>query len=383
MARAKKADTANAAPGDPLAELIGAMNTKFGPGSLFSASGAAGIRMEKVDVVPTHSLNLDIATGIGGLPRGRIVEIYGPESSGKTTLTLHVIAEAQKQGLLCGFVDAEHALDVKYARKLGVDMSKLVLSQPENGEQALDLVEQLCLSGKVGVVIVDSVAALTPKAELEGSMEQAGMGTHARMMSKAMRKLAGAAQRTNTMIIFINQIRMKIGVVYGSPEVTTGGQALRYFSSMRIEVRRVTAIKDGEDILGNRTRAKVIKNKLAPPFKEAEFDIEFGKGISRSGEIVDLGVEHEIIEKAGAWFSYKGVKIGQGRSNAKSWLEEHPKEAEEVAAGIMAAITAKAPATVIVPMDAPEVAVVTDTSAEEEPPSEDDPMEIMAVVGQE
>ncbi len=363
MARAKKADTtANAGAGDPLAELIGAMNTKFGPGSLFSASGAAGIKMEKIDVVPTHSLNLDIATGIGGLPRGRIIEIYGPESSGKTTLTLHVIAEAQKLGLLCGFVDAEHALDVRYAKKLGVDMSKLVLSQPEHGEQALDLVEQLCLSGKVGVVIVDSVAALTPKAELEGSMEDAGMGMHARMMSKAMRRLAGAAQRTNTMIIFINQIRMKIGVVYGSPEVTTGGQALRYFSSMRIEVRRVTAIKDGEDILGNRTRAKVIKNKLAPPFKEAEFDIEFGKGISRSGEIVDLGVEHAIIEKAGAWFSYKGVKIGQGRSNAKTWIEDHPKEAEEVAAGIMAAIAAKTPAMVIVETGEPEAASAAETA---------------------
>lgn len=362
MARAKKADTtANAGAGDPLAELIGAMNTKFGPGSLFSASGAAGIKMEKIDVVPTHSLNLDIATGIGGLPRGRIIEIYGPESSGKTTLTLHVIAEAQKLGLLCGFVDAEHALDVRYAKKLGVDMSKLVLSQPEHGEQALDLVEQLCLSGKVGVVIVDSVAALTPKAELEGSMEDAGMGMHARMMSKAMRRLAGAAQRTNTMIIFINQIRMKIGVVYGSPEVTTGGQALRYFSSMRIEVRRVTAIKDGEDILGNRTRAKVIKNKLAPPFKEAEFDIEFGKGISRSGEIVDLGVEHAIIEKAGAWFSYKGMKIGQGRSNAKTWIEDHPKEAEEVAAGIMAAIAAKTPAMVIVETGEPEAASAAET----------------------
>jgi len=278
-----------------------------------------------IPVISTGSLALDIALGVGGVPRGRVVEIFGPEASGKTTLALHIIAEAQKKGGIAGFIDAEHALDVAYARKLGVKTDDLLISQPDTGEQALEIAEMLVRSGAIDVVAIDSVAALVPKAELEGEMGDAHMGLQARLMSQALRKLTSTISKSNTCVIFVNQMRMRIGVFMGNPETTTGGNALKFYSSVRLDIRRVGAIKDGQDVTGNRTRVKVVKNKLAPPFKEVEFDIMYGEGISREGDILDLAVENEIVEKSGAWFSFEGERIGQGRENAKSFLQEHPE----------------------------------------------------------
>jgi recombination protein RecA len=287
-----------------------------------------------VDAIPTGSLNLDAALGIGGVPRGRIIEIYGPESSGKTTLALHILAEAQKQGGEVAFVDAEHALDPDYAAALGVDIDSMLVSQPDTGEQALEITDALVRSGAVDVVVVDSVAALTPRAEIEGEMGDSFVGLHARLMSQALRKLAGSIAKTNCVVIFINQIRMKIGVMYGNPETTTGGNALKFYASVRIEVRRIESIKDGSEIIGNRTRAKVIKNKVAPPFREAIFDIMYGEGISRTGELVDLGVQLDLVTKSGSWFSIGDERIGQGRDNAKKYLQENPEAADALEAAI-------------------------------------------------
>ena len=291
-----------------------------------------------VDVIPTGSLGLDIALGIGGLPKGRIIEIFGPESSGKTTLTLQAIAECQKQGGTCAFIDAEHALDPIYARKLGVDIDKLMVTQPDNGEQALEIADMLVRSGAVDMIVVDSVAALTPKAEIEGEMGDSHMGLQARLMSQALRKITGNAKRSNCMVIFINQIRMKIGVMFGSPETTTGGNALKFYASVRLDIRRTGQVKDGEEIIGNETKVKVIKNKVAPPFRQAEFDILYGEGISWEGELIDLGVKHNIVEKSGAWYSYNGAKIGQGKDNVRVWLKENPDIANEIDAKIRAAV---------------------------------------------
>lgn len=285
---------------------------------------------EAIPSVSTGSLGLDVALGIGGLPYGRIVEIYGPESSGKTTLTLQVIAEAQKQGKTCAFVDAEHALDPIYAEKLGVDVDSLLVSQPDTGEQALEITDMLTRSGAVDVIIVDSVAALTPKAEIEGDMGDSHVGLQARLMSQALRKLTGTVKQSNTLLVFINQIRMKIGVMFGNPETTTGGNALKFYCSVRLDIRRTGAVKQGEEIVGNETRVKVVKNKVAPPFKQAEFQIMYGSGIYHMGEVIDLGVQQKLIEKAGAWYSYKGDKIGQGKANAAKFLEENPEIANEI-----------------------------------------------------
>jgi recombination protein RecA len=283
-----------------------------------------------IDVISTGSLALDVALGIGGLPKGRVVEIFGPESSGKTTLTLQVVAECQKLGGTAAFVDAEHALDPGYAEKLGVNVDDLLVSQPDTGEQALEITDMLVRSGAIDVVIVDSVAALTPRAEIEGDMGDSHMGLQARLMSQALRKLTGNIKRSNTMVIFINQIRMKIGVMFGNPETTTGGNALKFYSSVRLDIRRIGAIKKGDEILGNETRVKVVKNKLAPPFKQAEFEILYGQGISHLGELIDLGVKNELVKKAGAWYSYKEDRIGQGKENAKTYLKEHPEIAIEL-----------------------------------------------------
>ena len=283
-----------------------------------------------IGVIPTGSIALDVALGVGGLPRGRIIEIYGPESSGKTTLTLQVIAEMQKIGGTCAFVDAEHALDVQYAAKLGVNLTDLLISQPDTGEQALEITDALVRSGSVDLIVIDSVAALVPKAEIEGEMGDALPGLQARLMSQALRKLTATIKRTNCMVIFINQIRMKIGVMFGNPETTTGGNALKFYSSVRLDIRRTGSIKKGEEVIGNETRVKVVKNKVAPPFKQAEFDIMYGAGISREGEIIDLGVQAGIIDKAGAWFSYNGDRIGQGKDNARDYLREHPELALEI-----------------------------------------------------
>jgi recombination protein RecA len=302
---------------------LAAIDKQFGKGAIMRL-GKDPVERE-VHVVPTGSLGLDIALGIGGLPRGRIVEIYGPESSGKTTLTLHIIAEAQKRGGVCAFIDAEHALDVGYAKKLGVKSEELLVSQPDFGEQALEIADMLVRSNAVDVIIVDSVAALTPKAELEGEMGDHHVGAHARLMSQALRKLTAAIAKSRTMVIFINQIRMKIGVMFGSPETTTGGNALKFYSSVRLDIRRIGALKKDEDVIGNRTRVKVVKNKMAPPFKEVEFDILYGQGISREGDLVDLASEANIVDKSGAWFSFAGERIGQGRENAKQFLIEHPE----------------------------------------------------------
>lgn len=290
----------------------------------------------KVDVVPTGSLGLDIALGIGGLPKGRIVEIYGPESSGKTTLTLQAIAQCQKQGGTCAFIDAEHALDPVYAQKLGVDVDALLVTQPDNGEQALEIADMLVRSGAVDLIVVDSVAALTPKAEIEGEMGDSHMGLQARLMSQALRKITGNAKRSNCMVIFINQIRMKIGVMFGSPETTTGGNALKFYASVRLDIRRIGSVKDGDSIIGNETRVKVIKNKLAPPFKETKFDILYGVGANFLGELIDIGVEMDLVKKSGAWYSYQDSKIGQGRNNAIRFLEENPAIAQEIEAKIRA-----------------------------------------------
>ncbi len=284
----------------------------------------------EVEAISSGSLGLDIALGIGGLPRGRVVEIYGPESSGKTTLALHVVAEAQKRGGVCGFIDAEHALDTIYARKLGVDLEQLLISQPDTGEQALEITDTLVRSGAIDVLVVDSVAALTPKAELEGEMGDMQMGSQARLMSQALRKLTGSISKSRCMVIFINQIRMKIGVMFGSPETTSGGNALKFYASVRLDIRRIGAIKEREEVVGNQTRVKVVKNKVAPPFKQIEFDIMYGEGISKMGELVDLGVKAGIVEKSGSWFSFESERIGQGRENAKAYLKENPLVAEKI-----------------------------------------------------
>jgi recombination protein RecA len=290
----------------------------------------ANEKIVEVEAISSGSLGLDIALGIGGLPRGRVVEIYGPESSGKTTLALHVVAEAQKRGGICGFIDAEHALDTIYARKLGVDLENLLISQPDTGEQALEITDTLVRSGAIDVLVVDSVAALTPKAELEGEMGDMQMGSQARLMSQALRKLTGSISKSRCMVIFINQIRMKIGVMFGSPETTSGGNALKFYASVRLDIRRIGAIKEREEVVGNQTRVKVVKNKVAPPFKQVEFDIMYGEGISKTGELVDLGVKAGIVEKSGAWFSFDSERIGQGRENAKAYLKEHPEMAEKI-----------------------------------------------------
>lgn len=300
----------------------------FGKGSIMRLG--KNEQAVEIETVPTGSLGLDIALGVGGLPRGRVIEIYGPESSGKTTLTLHVIAEAQKRGGVCAFVDAEHALDPVYARKLGVDLEDLLISQPDTGEQALEIADTLVRSGAIDVLVVDSVAALTPRAEIEGEMGDVLPGLQARLMSQALRKLTGSISRSNTMVIFINQIRMKIGVMYGSPETTTGGNALKFYSSVRLDIRRIGAIKERDEVTGNQTRVKVVKNKVAPPFKQVEFDIMYGAGISKMGELVDLGVKAGIVEKAGAWFSYDSQRLGQGRENAKQFLRDNPELAAEI-----------------------------------------------------
>jgi len=304
----------------------------FGKGSIMRMGARAGD--EQIEVIPSGSLGLDLALGIGGLPRGRVMEIYGPESSGKTTLALHAIAEAQKRGGTCAFIDAEHALDPTYARKLGVDVDNLLISQPDAGEQALEICDTLVRSGAVDVVVVDSVAALVPRAELEGEMGDSHMGLHARLMSQALRKLTGSVSRSNTMLIFLNQIRMKIGVMFGNPETTTGGQALKFYASLRLEIRRIGQIKEREQVVGNQTRVKVVKNKLAPPFRQVEFDIMYGEGISKVGELIDLGVKANVVEKSGAWFSYDSQRIGQGRENAKQFLRDHPDMAVKIEAKV-------------------------------------------------
>ncbi|MBP6121914.1 MULTISPECIES: recombinase RecA [Providencia] len=310
-----------------LAAALGQIEKQFGKGSIMRLGED---RSMDVETISTGSLSLDIALGAGGLPLGRIVEIYGPESSGKTTLTLQVIASAQRSGKTCAFIDAEHALDPVYAKKLGVDIDNLLCSQPDTGEQALEICDALTRSGAVDVIIVDSVAALTPKAEIEGEIGDSHMGLAARMMSQAMRKLAGNLKTSNTLLIFINQIRMKIGVMFGNPETTTGGNALKFYASVRLDIRRIGAVKNGEEIVGNETRVKVVKNKVAAPFKQAEFQILYGEGINTVGELIDLGVKHKLIEKAGAWYSYNGDKIGQGKANSTTYLKEHPAIATEI-----------------------------------------------------
>ncbi len=311
-----------------LVAALGQIEKQFGKGSVMRLGDAS--QAMDFDVVPTGSLALDIALGVGGLPRGRVVEIYGPESSGKTTLTLEVIAQAQKLGGTCAFVDAEHALDPTYAEKLGVKVDDLLVSQPDTGEQALEITDMLVRSGAVDVVVVDSVAALTPKAEIEGEMGELQVGLHARLMSQALRKLTGNIKRSNTIVIFINQIRMKIGVMFGSPETTTGGNALKFYSSVRLDIRRIGAIKNGEEVIGNATRVKVVKNKVAPPFREAEFEILYGQGVSREGELVDMAVTQNLIEKSGSWYAYKGERIGQGKDNARTYLLQHPEIADDL-----------------------------------------------------
>jgi recombination protein RecA len=313
---------------------LAAIDKQFGKGAIMRL-GKDPIDRE-VHVIPTGSLGLDLALGIGGLPRGRVIEIYGPESSGKTTLTLHVVAEAQRRGGVCAFIDAEHALDVGYAKKLGVKTEELLVSQPDFGEQALEIADMLVRSNAVDVVVIDSVAALTPKAELEGEMGDTHVGLQARLMSQALRKLTAAISKSKTMVIFINQIRMKIGVMFGSPETTTGGNALKFYSSVRLDIRRIGALKKEEDVIGNRTRVKVVKNKMAPPFKEVEFDILYGQGISREGDLVDLSSEANIVEKSGAWFSFNGERIGQGRENAKQFLIDHPEIYSVIEAKVLA-----------------------------------------------
>src|SRR4030088_199627 len=315
---------------------LGQIERAFGKGSIMKG-GARGAASE-VDVISTGSLGLDIALGIGGLPRGRIIEIFGPESSGKTTLALHVIAEAQKRGGVCAFIDAEHALDPAYARKLGVDVDNLLISQPDAGEQALEIADTLVRSGAIDVLVVDSVAALVPRAELEGEMGDSHMGLHARLMSQALRKITGSVSRSKCMLIFLNQIRMKIGVMFGNPETTTGGNALKFYASVRLEIRRTGQIKERDEVVGNQTRVKVGKNKMAPPFRQVEFDIMYGEGISRTGELIDLGIKAGVVEKSGSWFSYDGQRIGQGRENAKTFLREHP----EIAATIEQKVRANA-----------------------------------------
>ncbi len=327
-------DKKNADKQKALDSALAQIERQFGKGSIMKLGEDA---KQDIDASSTGSLGLDIALGIGGLPMGRIVEIYGPESSGKTTLTLHCIAEQQKRGGVCAFVDAEHALDPQYARKLGVDLDELLISQPDTGEQALEITDTLVRSGAVNMVVVDSVAALTPKSELEGDMGDSNVGVQARLMSQAMRKLTGSISRSNCMVIFINQIRMKIGVMFGSPETTTGGNALKFYSSVRLDIRRIGAIKDRDEVVGNQTRVKVVKNKVAPPFKQVEFDIMYGEGISKMGELLDLGVKAGVVEKSGSWFSYGDERIGQGRENAKQYLRDNSRVAFDIEDKIRAA----------------------------------------------
>jgi recombination protein RecA len=300
----------------------------FGKGSIMRLG--QNEQVVEIETIPTGSLGLDIALGVGGLPRGRIIEIYGPESSGKTTLALHTVAEAQKRSGICAFVDAEHALDPVYARKLGVDLENLLISQPDTGEQALEICDTLVRSGAIDVLVIDSVAALTPRAEIEGEMGDSLPGLQARLMSQALRKLTASISRSNTMVIFINQIRMKIGVMFGSPETTTGGNALKFYASVRLDIRRIGSVKDRDEVVGNQTRVKVVKNKLAPPFKQVEFDIMYGEGVSKTGELIDLGVKAGVVEKSGAWFSYNSQRLGQGRENAKGFLRDNPEIAQEI-----------------------------------------------------
>lgn len=339
---------------------VGQIEKQFGKGSIMRLGREevpAGVQ-----AISTGSLGLDIALGAGGVPRGRIIEIFGPESSGKTTLALHIIAEAQKAGGQAAFIDAEHALDVVYARKLGVRTDDLLISQPDTGEQALEITETLVRSGAVDVIVVDSVAALTPRAEIEGEMGDSHMGLQARLMSQALRKLTGAISKSNTTLIFINQIRMKIGVMFGNPETTTGGNALKFYASVRLDIRKISSIKEGEDVIGGRVKVKIVKNKVAPPFRSAEFDIMFNEGISKLGEIIDLGVERNIIEKSGAWFSYSGTRIGQGRENVKQYLTEHPEIAAEIESKVRQASGLPAQS-----VQAAEPAVQKDTGASERP----------------
>ena len=323
----KKQEVENKEKSKALEAAISQIDENFGKGSVMKLGQKAAMNIEAIS---TGSLSLDLALGIGGLPKGRVIEIYGPESSGKTTLALQVIAEAQKTGGICGFVDAEHALDPVYAKKLGVKTEELLISQPDTGEQALEIADTLIKSGSISVLVIDSVAALTPRAELEGEMGDHHVGLQSRLMSQALRKLTSSIANTNTMVIFINQIRMKIGVMFGNPETTSGGNALKFYSSVRMDIRRIGAIKDKEQIVGNSTRVKVVKNKVSPPFKVVEFDLMYGKGISKVGELVDLGAKANVVEKAGAWYAYKGEKIGQGRENAKIYLEQNPKVSAEI-----------------------------------------------------
>jgi recombination protein RecA len=317
-----------------LVAALGQIEKQFGKGSVMRLGDASA--SYDVEAISTGSLGLDIALGVGGLPRGRVVEIYGPESSGKTTLALTAIAEVQRNGGTAAFVDAEHALDPAYAEKLGVNVNELLVSQPDNGEQALEITDMLVRSGAVDIVVIDSVAALTPKAEIEGEMGEMQMGLHARLMSQALRKLTGNIKRSNTIVVFINQIRMKIGVMFGNPETTTGGNALKFYASVRLDIRRIGAIKSGEEVVGNQTRVKVVKNKVAPPFREAEFEIMYGTGISREGEIIELGVAQNLIEKSGSWYSYNGERIGQGKENVRNYLQQHRDTAKEIESALRA-----------------------------------------------
>ena len=333
-----------------LAAALAQIEKQFGKGSVMRLGDSIAIR--DIEVVSTGSLGLDVALGIGGLPRGRVVEIYGPEASGKTTLTLQVVAEVQKKGGTAAFVDAEHALDPSYAERLGVKVGELLISQPDTGEQALEITDMLIRSGAVDVVVIDSVAALTPRAEIEGEMGDTHVGLQARLMSQALRKLTANIQRSNCMLIFINQIRIKIGVMFGNPETTTGGNALKFYASVRLDIRRIGAIKKGDEIIGNETRVKVVKNKLAPPFRKAEFEILYGLGISREGELIDMGVENDIVEKSGSWYSYKGDRIGQGKENVRSYLLEHPETADQIEAQLRTKLLPTGP--VEVPLDEAE-----------------------------
>jgi len=318
-----------------LVNAVGQIEKAFGKGSIMRLGETENLVAQGIEAVPTGSLSLDIALGIGGLPRGRIIEIYGPEASGKTTVTLHAIAEVQKLGGIAAFIDAEHALDVNYARKLGVRTDDLLISQPDTGEQALEIADALVRSGGIDLLVIDSVAALVPRAEIEGEMGDSHMGLQARLMSQALRKLTGTINRSKTLVIFINQIRMKIGVMFGNPETTTGGNALKYYSSVRMDIRRIAALKDGENVIGNRTRVKVVKNKMAPPFKEVEFDILYGEGISKEGDLLDLAAGMNIIEKSGTWYTYKDERIGQGRENARQWLKENAKAMEAIRSEVL------------------------------------------------
>jgi recombination protein RecA len=333
-----------------LAAALGQIEKQFGKGSVMRLGDA--IASQEFEVISTGSLGLDVALGIGGLPKGRVVEIYGPEASGKTTLTLQVVAEAQKLGGTAAFVDAEHALDPVYAGALGVNVQELLISQPDTGEQALEITDMLVRSGAVDVIVIDSVAALTPKAEIEGEMGDTHVGLQARLMSQALRKLTANIKRSNCMVVFINQIRYKIGVMFGSPETTTGGNALKFYSSVRLDIRRIGAIKKADEVLGNQTRVKVVKNKVAPPFRMAEFEILYGKGISREGELIDMGVEENIVEKSGSWYSYQGDRIGQGKENVRDYLIEHPETAAQIEAQLRANLLATGP--VEVPLDEAE-----------------------------